>query len=154
MKKLIGWIGILMVTAVLGSGCKTTGSSFGLTVSNNSDAKVVDVDVLLDGVVAYHVAQLKPREIMEIPVKVQAVGPRQSTVRWKTESGDTVEKTFTPETPLPTRFGGQLDMEFKSDRDVVMFSDLKQSREGSKIPWARPEAWEGAPTIPGLSGQE
>jgi hypothetical protein len=37
-------------------------------------------------------------------------------VRWKTEGGDTVEKVFKPEVPLPTRFNGRLEMEFKRIR--------------------------------------
>ena len=152
LKKI--WMLISLLTLVLSAvGCKTTGGGFDLTVSNNSDAKVKDVEVILDGRVAYSVDQLKPREIMGEPITVRAAGPRESLVRWKTENGKVLEKQFAPEKPLPRNFKGKLDMEFTSATEVAMFSDLMENREGSLIPWARPEAWEGAPTIPGLSSQ-
>jgi len=143
----------LLILGVSVVGCATTGGGFDLTVSNNSDAKVKEVEVVLDGRLAYRVDQLKPREIMVDPISVRASGPRESLVRWRTEKGETVEKRFAPEKPLPRNFKGKLDMEFRSAVEVVMYSDLMENREGSLIPWARPEDWEGAPTIPGLSTQ-
>jgi hypothetical protein len=35
-----------------------------------------------------------------------------------------------------------------------MFSEIINQKKESVIPWARPEAWEGAPSIPGLISQE
>ena len=152
MKKrmLVGLLGLFLG---LCAGCKTTQSGFGLRVSNNSDVKVTDVEVRLDGRVAYQAAQLKPREIMLEPLRIGGGGPAETLVRWKNTDGEVVEKVFKPETALARNFKGQIDMEIKSATEVAMFSVMREAREGSVIPWNIPEAWEGSPSIPGLSSE-
>ena len=151
-RMLIGCVG-LMIALAMGCVSTFTPKGYELTVSNNSDAKVKDVEVVLDGSLAFRAAQLKPRELMADPIQLRGSGPQETIIRWKTENGDAQEKIFSPEKPLPKRFDGRLDMEFKSDKDVAMYSDLKENKEGSVLPWATPEEWEGAPSIPGLGGQ-
>lgn len=131
--------------------CQTSGPQFNLVLSNASNADVSDVEVLLDGKPAYQVARLLAHTNQGNTKRIKGVAPKASLIRWK--SGDrSYEKAFKPEKTLPDSFQGHITLEFKSADKVLLFSQAGPDTEDPLMPWGTPEEWEGAPSIPGLTG--
>jgi hypothetical protein len=106
----------------------------------------------LDGKPVYQVASLSAHTSQGNTKRIKGAAPKSSLIRWK--SGDrSYEKAFKPEKTLPERFQGHITLEFKSADKVLLFSQAGPDAEDPLMPWGTPEEWEGAPSIPGLTGR-
>ncbi|MFT5123259.1 MAG: hypothetical protein ACI9TH_005001 [Kiritimatiellia bacterium] len=142
----------VLFSGLIFTGCQTSGPQFKLVLSNASNVDVSDVEVLLDGKPVYQLAQLEAHENQGNSLLIKGKAPNTSIIRWN--SGEnSYEKTFKPEKSLPKSFQGHITLEFKAADEVQLFSQAGQAGQDPEMPWSTPEEWEGAPSIPGLTGQ-
>lgn len=151
MNRLHGTAWCMCLIALWVSGCATRSVAPRVTVANEYGAPISDVRVYFgdtvrfarDGMASYEVAP---------GVTVEGGIPSELHVQWRTEDGELMRRTVRREAPLPPSFRGRILLQIEHDGVVRPFVQGERGDGAADIPWARPESWEGAPNIPGLSG--
>lgn len=132
------------------TGCATTKNRYQVGVGNShTEQPIQNVTLKIDGaeeatferIGAVKTAGLEPRK-GDLPETV--------TVSWTDASGAAHQQTAKVEVADYDGFSGNLLFQISSDNQLQLYPVPAVQQEWSVIPWAAPEAWEGAIGIPGL----
>jgi len=132
------------------AGCVTAKPSFRVHVSNFSEVSVRQLRVNLGTEVAHQQDQLDVNQAVTIPARRGAI-PEDVVVHWTDQEANSWTQRVPLRNRLPAMFRGDVQLEIRAGGDLKVFIQASDDREESLMPWARPESWEGAPSIPGLS---
>lgn len=143
------WIPALSAVAAL-CGCSTP-PPCRLTVSNVSEVAVEQVAVQSGDRLLYSVPSIAPRTRAEYQA-VREDLPRSFSVNWRPAGGAARSQTVEAPGAIPKSFRGRVYFEIAGP-EVKLFVLPDSNDRGSDMPWARPESWEGFPSLPGFTPQ-
>ena len=138
----------------LAGGCLSPVARCRVSVANAGDVALSSVRVRDASGTTYLFAGLKPHSVAPyVRTGADLGGP--VTLEIMAEAGASVTNTVPLEGPVPCTFEGEVLFEIHPGADVRVFIQPRSGKSGTGVmPWAVPPPWQGAPSIPGLSGQE
>ena len=138
----------MAAAALAAAGCASN-RNCRITVGNLNDAAVTGVTVKNQGQTLYQVASVAPKS-RAVVRDVREDLSDSFTVEWQSPGSGLQTRTAKTKGPVPRSFQGTVYFQI-GPSDVKAFLLPDSNEWGSDMPWAKPEAWEGFPAIPGLT---
>lgn len=133
-------------------GCQSHRPEYLMTVSNQGDQPIRDVQVAYAGDLRGSGSIVEPGvERGQWHPGTALGGPFM--VRWKDSNNQPHEVQLEPDIALHAPFEGEFYIQFKDGGQARLFVMHERKRAVSVLPWSQPAQWEQAPSIPGLSDQ-
>ena len=143
---------LLFAAALTLMGCQTDKPEYRLSVTNQGQHLVRDVEVGYAGKVRGSAATLEPKSVRGTLYDGEEVA-NEVSLRWKDHTGKAHEKLLKTPSPVPSPFDGEVYVRIEDSGNARLYILNERKRNDSLIPWGQPAQWEQAPSIPGLDNQ-
>jgi|GEM_PF-1088976 len=146
-----GWkTAVAGAALLLLAACATGKSHYQINVGNGHPATPVrDVRVAADGKELPEFERIAPSKVAASKPRKGSL-PDEITVSWTSADGTVHSDVVQVDDRVRSGFTGQLILEITPEETVTLTPVDSGDKELSTMPWAMPESWEGAVSIPGM----